>query len=220
MQLSGYEEGPIKADDIDTEVFVKALLDGLINHLDSEMEEQNMQEIIIEFGKKISARNKELSLSNREISNAFFKENANKEGIVTTPSGLQYKVLTPSNGRHFDAKVDGIETEACITYEGRMLNGAVFDQSDDPINIALNGVIPGLSEALQLMPEGAEWEIYIPSELAYGEHGPGTVEASAAVIFRVKLHYFIPHRSSNGSPIEFTPEMLQQLEDAGLRQSF
>ena len=220
VQLAAYEEGPIKAEDMDAEVFIQALKDGLINRFDPEIDSLELQETVVEFGKQITARNQELSQANRTASANFFKENATREGVITTASGLQYKVLTASNGRRYNAVQDGVETEANISYEGRMLDGTVFDSTPEPIKVAINGVIPGLSEALQLMPEGAEWEVYVPSELAYGEHGPGIVEASAAVIFRVKMHNLVPKRSGIGNPIEFTPEMIKQLEEAGLQSSF
>ena len=220
MQLAAYEEGPILASDLEAETFIAALKDGLISQLNPEIDEQKLQEAVLEFGQRVTLRTKELSQRNIEASAAFFKENAGKEGVITTPSGLQYKVLTPSKGKKYNALKDGVETEAYITYEGRMLNGVVFDAAEEPIKVALNGVIPGLSEALQLMPEGAVWEVYVPSELGYGEHGPGIVEASAAVIFRVKLHSLEPKRSGAGNPIEFTPEMIRQLEEAGLQSTY
>ena len=204
---------------MDTEVFVQALKDGLINRLDPDFEAQNIQEVVIAFGQKLAARNKETGEINRMVSAEFFKENAGREGVVTTASGLQYRVLIPSNGRKYDAVKDGTDTEANISYEGRTLDGAVFDASEEPYKVALKDIIPGLSEALKLMPEGAVWEVYIPSELGYGEHGPGILEANAAVIFRLKLHNLVPKRSGAGNPIEFTPEMIRQLEEAGLQST-
>ena len=111
---------------------------------------------------------------------------------------------------------DGEEAEALITYEGRLLNGTVFDASPEPITISFNdNLIVGISEAIKKMPVGAEWDIYIPSAMAFRERRPG-IEPGAAVIFRVKLLELIPHRSTTGSPIELTPEMLKHLEEAGL----
>lgn len=117
---------------------------------------------------------------------SFLKENAKKEGVVTTWSGLQYKVLKSGEGK------TPIATDTVtVHYEGKLTDGTVFDSSiarGNPVDFEVTQVIKGWVEALQLMKEGDEWELYIPSDLAYGEHGsPPKIGANEDLIFRTNL---------------------------------
>ena len=116
----------------------------------------------------------------------FLSENKSKEGVVTLPSGLQYKILKEGNG----PKPKASDTVKCH-YEGRLINGAVFDSSirrGEPAEFPVSGVIAGWVEALQLMPVGSKWQLYIPSELAYGTHGAGqSIGPNQTLIFDVEL---------------------------------
>ena len=113
-------------------------------------------------------------------------ENKKKEGVVALPSGLQYKILTAGNG----PKPKASDTVKCH-YEGRLINGTVFDSSirrNEPAEFPVSGVIAGWVEALQLMPVGSKWQLYIPSELAYGTHGAGqSIGPNQTLIFDVEL---------------------------------
>ncbi len=117
---------------------------------------------------------------------AYLAENAKKEGVVTTPSGLQYRVLREGNGPKPEA---GGEVE--VHYEGRLIDGTIFDSSyqrGEPISFLLNQVIEGWREGVQLMPVGSKYEFTIPSELAYGPQGvPGIIPPNAPLIFEVEL---------------------------------
>lgn len=116
----------------------------------------------------------------------FLAENKTKEGVVALPSGLQYKILTEGNG----AKPKASDTVKCH-YEGRLIDGTVFDSSirrGEPAEFPVSGVIQGWVEALQLMPVGSKWQLYIPSELAYGSHGAGqAIGPDETLIFDVEL---------------------------------
>ncbi|MDR0981900.1 MAG: FKBP-type peptidyl-prolyl cis-trans isomerase [Culturomica sp.] len=118
--------------------------------------------------------------------NEFLAANKDKEGIVTLPSGLQYKVLKAGNGKKPSAN-DTVQ----VHYEGRLINGSVFDSSvkrGQPAEFPVNGVIAGWVEALQLMTEGSKWELYIPSNLAYGSRGAGQmIGPNETLIFEVEL---------------------------------
>lgn len=122
----------------------------------------------------------------RKTGEDFLKNNAGKEGVKVTASGLQYKVLRKGTGRKPSAK-DRVKCH----YVGTFVDGIKFDSSYDrsePAVFALNQVIPGWTEGLQLMSEGAEYEFYIPYKLGYGEHGaPGAIPPYSALIFRVEL---------------------------------
>lgn len=117
----------------------------------------------------------------------FLAENAKKEGVVTLPSGLQYKVLREGNGKKPTAS-DVVECD----YEGTLINGQVFDSSyrrGERASFPLNQVISGWTEGLQLMQEGAKYRFFIPYNLAYGERGAGqSIPPYAALIFDVELH--------------------------------
>ena len=116
----------------------------------------------------------------------FLAENKDKEGVVTLPSGLQYKILKEGNG----PKPKASDTVKCH-YEGRLIDGTVFDSSirrGEPAEFPVGGVIQGWVEALQLMPVGSKWQLYIPSEMAYGSHGAGqAIGPDETLIFDVEL---------------------------------
>jgi len=124
---------------------------------------------------------------NKTAGAAFLAENAKKEGIVTTASGLQYEVLTKGTGTKSPSATDLVE----VNYEGKLLDGTVFDSSykrGESISFPLNRVIAGWTEGLQLMTEGAKYRLYIPSDLAYGSRGAGRdIGANATLIFDVEL---------------------------------
>ena len=117
---------------------------------------------------------------------AFLAENKTKPGVITLPSGLQYQVLKEGTG----AK-PGPADKVKVHYEGSLIGGKIFDSSiqrGEPIELNVNGVIPGWTEALQLMPVGSKWKLFIPSELGYGDNGAGAdIKPGSALIFDVEL---------------------------------
>ncbi len=128
----------------------------------------------------------EVAEANKRAGEEFLAENAKRPEVVTLPSGLQYEVLTEGKGRTPKA-TDRVQCH----YHGTMIDGQVFDSSiqrGTPAVFGVNQVIPGWVEALQLMPEGSRWKLYIPSQLAYGEQGAGgSIPANATLIFEVEL---------------------------------
>ena len=115
----------------------------------------------------------------------FLEENKKKEGVVTLPSGLQYKVIKEGTGES-----PTINDKVTCHYEGRLINGKVFDSSiqrGQPAQFPLNGVISGWTEALQLMKTGAKWTIYLPAELGYGEQNIPGIEPNSVLIFDIEL---------------------------------
>jgi FKBP-type peptidyl-prolyl cis-trans isomerase FklB len=127
-----------------------------------------------------------LSASNKTEGETFLASNKTKEGVVALPSGLQYKILQQGTG----PKPTASDTVVC-NYRGTLLNGKEFDSSykrGQPITIPVSRVIKGWTEALQLMPVGSKWQLYIPSDLAYGEQNMGTdIGPNATLIFDVEL---------------------------------
>lgn len=128
----------------------------------------------------------EQAAENKEKGQAFLAENANKEGVQITESGLQYEVIEEGSGASPSA-----DDRVTVHYTGTLIDGTVFDSSRErgqPATFALNQVIPGWTEGLQLMKEGAHYKFYIPSDLAYGERGAGNViEPGSTLIFDVEL---------------------------------
>jgi FKBP-type peptidyl-prolyl cis-trans isomerase FklB len=121
----------------------------------------------------------------RKAGEAFLAENKGKEGVVTLPSGLQYKILTAGTG----PKPTASDTVTC-NYRGTLLNGKEFDSSakhGQPLSFPVGRVIPGWTEALQLMPVGSKWQLFIPADLAYGDRGNGDIGPGETLIFEVEL---------------------------------
>lgn len=124
--------------------------------------------------------------ANREAGRKFLAENKTKEGVMTTTSGLQYKILTKGEGA-IPKATDRVK----VHYEGKLVDGTVFDSSTkhgkDPLVFGANQVIKGWTEALCMMPVGSKWQLFIPYELAYGERNMGTIKPYSALIFTVEL---------------------------------
>ena len=123
---------------------------------------------------------------NKKDGEAFLAENKKKDGVVTLPSGLQYKVLTAGNG-----KKPGAKDKVTLNYRGMLIDGTEFDNSfkrGEPAVFPVSGIIKGLSEALQLMPVGSKWQIVVPSDIAYGEQGAGAqITPNAVLVFEIEL---------------------------------
>lgn len=119
----------------------------------------------------------------------FMKGNATVDGVVTTESGLQYKVLTPGAGKA-PQEADQVK----VNYKGTLLDGTVFDSNEgkDPVQFRLNGVVKGFKEALLLMPAGSKYIVWMPSDLAYGDHGTQNIPGGATLCFEIELVEIIP----------------------------
>ena len=137
--------------------------------------------------KDVLEGNQTMNAANIEAGKKFLEENKKREGVVTLPSGLQYEVITEGNVGHYAKATDQVQCH----YEGTLIDGTLFDSSikrGQPATFGVNQVIPGWVEALQLMPEGAKWKLYIPSDLAYGAQGAGEmIPPHSTLVFEVEL---------------------------------
>jgi FKBP-type peptidyl-prolyl cis-trans isomerase FklB len=138
-----------------------------------------------EIRKKLAAQQAEKGAAAQKEGEAFLAANKAKEGVVTLASGLQYKILKAGTGE----KPTLDDTVMC-NYKGTLVNGTEFDASEKhggPATFPVKGVIAGWTEALQLMPAGSKWQLFVPSNLAYGPQGPGDIGPNATLIFEVEL---------------------------------
>ena len=155
-----------------------------------QLTDEEVQAVMQEFQKEMMAKRmkgqQEGLTKNKAEGEKFLADNKKKEGIKTTASGLQYKVIKDGTGKTPKA-TDTVKTH----YRGTLINGTEFDSSykrGEPAEFPVNGVIKGWTEALQLMKEGAKWQLFIPSELAYGERGAGRdIGPNSTLIFDIEL---------------------------------
>jgi FKBP-type peptidyl-prolyl cis-trans isomerase FklB len=132
---------------------------------------------------KMQAKSKEEGAANRKDGDTFLAMNKTKDGVVTLPSGLQYKILKEGTG----PKPTATDTVAC-NYKGTFIDGKEFDSSKgEPVSFPVNGVIKGWTEALQLMPVGSKWQLVIPGDLAYGDAGRPGIPPASTLVFEVEL---------------------------------
>lgn len=175
--------------DVDADLLVRGLKDGLSGGktlLSDEEYRATMTALQKEMMEKQAAVAKAAAEKNKVEGDAFLAANAKKEGVVTLPSGLQYKVIKSGTGKA-PAAGDTVETH----YRGTLIDGTEFDSSykrGQAVTFPVNGVIPGWTEALQKMKEGDKWQLFIPPNLAYGERGAGReIGPNATLIFEVEL---------------------------------
>lgn len=168
--------------DLDVKAFAKAMSD-VFESKTTEMSYDEAKQIVNNYFGKLQ---QEADVINKKTGEEFLALNKEKAGVITTPSGLQYQIINAGEGK----KPQATDTVRCH-YEGRLINGTVFDSSyqrNQPADFPVNQVIPGWVEALQLMPAGSKWRLFIPSDLAYGEHGAGDViSPNSTLVFDVEL---------------------------------
>jgi len=168
--------------DLDARSLAKGIRD-VLNNNNLQISENEAVNLANQFRKE---QKQKIAMENLEKGKAFLAANAKKDGVVTLPSGLQYKIVKEGNGP-IPTAADKVKTH----YHGMLIDGTVFDSSVDrgePITFPVGGVIKGWQEALQLMPVGSKWQVYIPSDLAYGTRGAGeAIKPNATLIFDVEL---------------------------------
>ncbi len=175
--------------DLNIDVFAEAMK-AAKNGKAPAMTEAEMQQVMTQFQElqqaKMAQAQKAMAEANLQAGETFLAENAKKDGVKTTSSGLQYKVLTQGSG----AKPTQSD-KVSVHYSGTLIDGTEFDSSyrrGEPAAFGVTQVIPGWTEALMMMPEGSKWEIYVPSQLAYGVGGSGPkIGPNSTLIFEIEL---------------------------------
>ena len=178
--------------DIDPDIFMKGFKEALSGNKSSLSDDETREAMTVfkdEMMKKHAEDVKKVTEKNKKEGEAFLAENKKKEGVVTLPSGLQYKVIKEGDGQT-PKETDTVT----VNYRGTLIDGTEFDSSykrNAPATFQVKGVIPGWAEALQLMKVGSKWQLFVPADLAYGEKGAGSVIGpDATLIFEVELLSF------------------------------
>ena len=174
------------------EIKIESFIRGLRDATEGKklvLTEEQMKQVMTSFSQRMMAKRKELqkvdAAKNLVAGKAFLAANGKKEGVKVLPSGLQYKILKEGTGKSPTA-----EDKVKIHYQGTLIDGTEFDSSyktGKPAEYPVKNFIKGWTEALQLMKEGAKWELYIPPDLAYGERGNRNIPGNCTLIFQVEL---------------------------------
>jgi FKBP-type peptidyl-prolyl cis-trans isomerase len=187
---TGYSQGLKKQSvDVDWNLMAQGMKDaaaGAKTRLTQEEAQAVLNEVQTEIKKQQQEKTQQAAAANKTEGEAFLAANKSKDGVVTLPSGLQYKILTAGTG----PKPTASDSVKC-NYRGTLINGTEFDSSykrGQPATFAVGQVIKAWTEALQLMPMGSKWQLFVPSSLAYGERGAGAeIGPNATLIFEVEL---------------------------------
>jgi FKBP-type peptidyl-prolyl cis-trans isomerase FklB len=172
----------------DYEVKIEPLIWGLRDAIAGKkfaLSEDEMQKALMTFGRRMIAKQKVEAAKNLVAGTAFLEANSKKEGVKVLLSGLQYKVIRKSTG-----KTPAVDDKVKVHYRATFVDGTEFDNSykrKQPAELPVKGILRGWTEALQLMKEGAKWELYIPADLAFGERGRENIPPNSTLIFEIEL---------------------------------
>ena len=180
--------------DVDTATLLRGIRDGISGAkpaISDEEAKAALTKLSADVRAKQQAKFEALSAANKKQGDDFLAANKAKDGVTSLPSGLQYKILTPGTG----PKPAATDKVVC-NYRGTLVSGTEFDSSykrGQPATFPVNGVIKGWTEALQLMPVGSKWELFVPPDLAYGQRGSGqAIGPNSTLIFEVELLSIAP----------------------------
>ncbi len=209
--LSGMLEGQkeLKMDlEIDHEILKQGFGDALAGN--AQLTEEEMYQVLQDYDKSLQEQANKLAEEEKQAAlvagQEFLEENAKREEVQVTESGLQYEVLQEGEGEK-PAAVDTVT----VHYAGTLIDGTEFDSSiarGEPISFPLNQVIPGWTEGLQLMSPGSKYKLYIPSELGYGEQPVGSIPANSTLIFEVEL--FEVEKAEAPEPVQLPEETTEE----------
>jgi FKBP-type peptidyl-prolyl cis-trans isomerase FklB len=166
---------------VNDKLFIQAITEVLSEKETAFKSNQN-DSIIRNYFTKLQSKKAAVNLL---IGKKFLDDNKKKDSVISLPSGLQYKIITQGQG-----ELPTVNDKVSVHYEGRLINGKIFDsskQKGQPLEFAVNGVIKGWTEALQLMRKGSKWMLYVPPDLAYGDQNIPGIEPNSVLIFEVEL---------------------------------
>jgi len=187
--------------DVDPKLVLQGLQDAMAGGavlLTDDQIKTVMTDLQTQVRQKQEEKRQAVAETNKKDGAAFLAANATKPGVVTLPSGLQYKILTPGTG----PKPTATDSVIC-NYRGTLLDNTEFDSSykrGQPATFPVTGVIKGWTEALQLMPVGSKWQLFIPPDLAYGERAQGPIGPNATLVFEVELMSIAPKTPPAATP--------------------
>ncbi len=171
--------------ELDTPAFLQAIEDTLTN-AEIKLSQEEIKNIISDYQTKVQEQQKNQADTNKINGAAYLVANKQKEGVIETASGLQYKIITAGKG----AKPDR-NSKVRVHYRGTLIDGTEFDSSyarGEPVELGIDQVIQGWQEALPLMPVGSKWQIFVPADLAYGERGAGgIIGPHSTLLFDIEL---------------------------------
>lgn len=182
-----------KSIDVDA---IEAAFRDVFSETELQMTEDGMLQVQQAYQQKLQDEYQATLVKNTATSAAFMEKNAKEKGIVTTESGLQYKVVRAGKGKQ-PTDTDTVK----VHYEGKLIDGTKFDSSYDrgaPADFPVSGVIPGFSEGLQAMKEGSKYTLFIPASQAYGENAPPTIGPNQALVFEVELIEVVSQADAEG----------------------
>lgn len=169
---------------LNDELILQGYKDGLAGK--GQLTNDDMQKTLVALDQKIGEQkqqeNNAIAAKELKAGQDFLAKNAKNPDVKTTQTGLQYKIIKQGTG-----KTPKASDTVVVTYKGQTVEGVVFDERKEPTTVKIDGLIPGWVEGLQLMKEGAEFELYIPPKLGFGENGGGQIPPNATLIFNVKL---------------------------------
>ncbi len=177
----------LTGDDLVGDALAQGVKDALGNDMDMSLINENVERYQQEFISMLQSRAAKKGEENLELGRKYMETNGKRPEVITTPSGLQYEIITPGGTEKYDTAIHGDAPTAEVMYKGTLVDGTVFDQSKQPVKFNIRQVIPGFTEALKLMPVGAKWRVTIPANLAYGANGPGSIGPNSTLIFEMEL---------------------------------
>ncbi len=197
--------------EIDVEALLSAIREGLEGKKPA-LSPQEIRDSLVQLRKKLMARQderfREFAARNLEEGQAFLEANKTREDVKTLPSGLQYRVLKEGNG-----PIPRLTDSVTLHYQGKLVNGTEFDSSyrrAEPSTFSLVGAIKGWKEALQLMKTGSKWQLFVPSDLAYGKRQFGRIPPNSTLIFDIELLSMGEDAHSDIEPKSWTESQIRQ----------
>ena len=171
--------------DVDVPAFIQAVEDAL-NKNDPQISMKEMQDILTKYKETVAKQQSDAVAANQKAGDAYLAKNKKKEGVIESPTGLQYKILKQGSGEKPAAG-----NSVTVHYKGTLIDGTVFDSSYDrgqPATLSLGQVIKGWQEALPMMTTGSKWQIYVPPKLAYGDRAASELIGPAStLVFDIEL---------------------------------